>query len=84
MTYFKSKPICEDTRERLNHEAQPSRDTERRRDEEQIRTTQTPHRKVQQRNRLGTVSRKTTGHKPVLLVRNRNFAFTYNQNESDC
>ena len=49
-----------------NHEARPSWGTKRRRYEEQIMTKQTPHTKslrhkeLQQRDRLETVSRKTT------------------------
>ena len=66
-----------------SHEAQPSRDTRRRRDEEQTMTIQTPnmkpptHTELQQRNRLGKVGRKTTGWgegrggvKLVILARN--------------
>ena len=61
-----------------NQKAQPSRAINRRKDEEQIRTTQTPHmnhrrtkkEKLQRKNHLGTISRKTTvGLKPVLLAR---------------
>ena len=50
-----------------NQEAQSSRGTKGRRDEEQISTPQTLHMKsqmdkeaLQQRDRLGTVSKKTT------------------------
>ena len=49
-------------------EAQPSRDTKRMREKERIMTKQKPHMKLpthkeglQQRNRLGTVSRKLLG-----------------------
>ena len=62
-----------------NYKAQTSRGTKRKRDEEQIRPSQTPHlklqnhierKKQQRRNRLGTVSSKTIERlNPVLLVR---------------
>ena len=78
-------------RKYYNHEAQSTRGYKRRRNE-QIMTKQTPqakHRRtnkeeLQQRNHLGTVSRKFVGSfKPVLLAQNRTLNSDVNPNQNN-
>ena len=56
-----SKNISEDARKCHNHRVQPSRDTKRRREEEQIRTTQASHMKLQMHRHGRTATEEPIG-----------------------